>query len=169
MKEILLVPFKTINKEIVNHLEKKITGILGHKVVVNKEQIDIPICRKRGIQLFAEDLFPVLRRELMKTNADAVLGVVDKDLYVENLNFIFGLAYSNFSVISVHRLVSEDKELLYTRAVKEAVHELGHVAGLDHCPNISCVMHFSNSLGDTDIKNETFCSKCKERLRSYDW
>jgi archaemetzincin len=76
----------------------------------------------------------------MKTNADAVLGITDRDLYAENFNFIFGLAYSDCSVISLYRLVSEDKGLFYIRAVKEAVHELGHVAGLDHCPNIGCVI-----------------------------
>jgi archaemetzincin len=32
------------------------------------------------------------------------------------------------------------------RLVKEAVHELGHAFGLNHCENIECVMHFSNSL-----------------------
>lgn len=166
MKKILIIPFKTIDKEIINHLGKKITEILGYKVAVNKEQISIPSCRKIGLQLFAEDLFPTLRGELMKTDADAVLGIIDKDLYAENFNFIFGLAYSDYSLISLHRLISADKELYYKRAVKEAVHELGHLAGLGHCPNISCVMHFSNSLGETDIKNETFCSRCYERFSS---
>ena len=166
MKKTLITHFKTIDKEIINHLGKKITEILGYKVVVNKEQISIPSSRKIGLQLFAEDLFPTLRGELMKTDADAVLGIIDKDLYAENFNFIFGLAYSDCSLISLHRLISEDKELFYTRAVKEAIHELGHLAGLGHCPNISCVMHFSNRLGDTDIKNETFCTKCDKRFRS---
>ncbi len=164
-KGILLVPFKTIDKEIINHLEKKITQILGYKVVVNKEQMEIPDCRKRGVQLFAKDLLSALRKELMKTNADAVLDITDRDLYAENFNFIFGLAYSDCPVISLYRLVSEDKGLFYIRAVKEAVHELGHLAGLDHCPTISCVMHFSNSLRDTDVKHEFFCNRCEERLK----
>lgn len=126
----------------MNHLEKKITEIFGCRVLVNKEQISIPSCRKRGIQLFAKDLFPALRRELLKTDADAVLGVIDKDLYIEGLNFIFGLAYSNLSIISLYRLISKDRELFYARVVKEAIHELGHVAGLGHCLDKSCVMHF---------------------------
>lgn len=57
MMKILLLPFKTVDKEIIRHLQKKITEILGYKVVVRKEQIDLPKCRKRGVQLCAEDFF----------------------------------------------------------------------------------------------------------------
>jgi len=164
MRQILLVPFNTIDRELVSHLKVKIEEIIEYQVIVSKQQIPLPICRRRGDQLFAEDLFPSLRKELSKAGADYVLGITDRDLYVKNLNFIFGLAYSNLSVISLNRLVSEDRELFYERAVKESVHELGHVAGLAHCAYASCVMHFSNCLGDTDIKNETFCSKCQKKI-----
>jgi archaemetzincin len=48
--------------------------------------------------------------------------------------------------------------------VKEAVHELGHMFGLDHCSDLRCVMHFSNSLADTDRKGRDFCPSCRARL-----
>jgi archaemetzincin len=130
MKKILLLPFKALENDVMNHLEKKITEIMRYEVMMNEEQINIPHCRKRGAQLFAKDLFPTLRGELMKTDADAVLGVIDRDLYIEGLNFIFGLTYSNLSIISLYRLISRDRELFYSRAVKEAIHELGHLADL---------------------------------------
>jgi archaemetzincin len=38
----------------------------------------------------------------------------------------------------------------------EAVHELGHAFGLTHCEKSRCVMHFSNSLQDTDFKHYIF-------------
>jgi len=50
------------------------------------------------------------------------------------------------------------------RAVKEAVHELGHTFGLDHCSDPRCVMHFSNMLADTDRKGREFCPSCRARL-----
>jgi archaemetzincin len=52
----------------------------------------------------------------------------------------------------------------YDRAVKEIVHELGHTFGLGHCPNSKCVMHFSNSLADTDLKEAYFCNMCRPKI-----
>ncbi|MEA2005134.1 MAG: hypothetical protein U9O50_02570 [Acidobacteriota bacterium] len=46
----------------------------------------------------------------------------------------------------------------------EAVHELGHTYGLSHCPDAKCVMHFSNSLLDTDKKSASFCTHCHKLL-----
>jgi archaemetzincin len=98
-----------------------------------------------------------------------VLGVVDQDLYVPELNFVFGEAGQKAAVISLTRLRQEfyrlpqDQKLFYKRALTEAVHELGHTYGLGHCRNPQCVMFFSNSLMDTDRKGPEFCMGCKPR------
>jgi archaemetzincin len=57
-------------------------------------------------------------------------------------------------------------ELFYARAVKEAVHELAHTLGLRHCSRSSCVMHFSNSISDTDVKQRLFCNTCYLHVRT---
>ncbi|UCG71120.1 MAG: archaemetzincin family Zn-dependent metalloprotease [Thermoplasmata archaeon] len=103
---------------------------------------------------------------IRKHPGDKVLGVVDLDLYSEPLNFVFGQAEisGKAAVISLFRLKGE-KSLFETRAVKEAVHEIGHLFGLRHCPNTSCVMHFSNCLEETDTKEEKYCEDCEARLR----
>lgn len=75
-----------------------------------------------------------------------------------------------FAIISLARLrqsfygLPEDKHLFLERTIKEAVHELGHTYGLSHCPDPECVMHFSNSLMDTDRKKPSFCSRCQIKL-----
>ncbi|HDL60405.1 MAG TPA: archemetzincin, partial [candidate division WOR-3 bacterium] len=37
--------------------------------------------------------------------------------------------------------------------------------GLSHCPDPSCVMHFSNSLMDTDYKKDELCDICNEKMK----
>ena len=114
--------------------------------------------RARG-QYRAERLLAAAR----ELNGRRVLGVTARDIYAEGLNFVFGIAESpgRAAVISLFRLSSgADETTLRTRAVKEAVHELGHTLGLSHCDNPRCVMHFSNSLADTDCKTSRLCENC---------
>ncbi|NAZ33257.1 MAG: hypothetical protein GU356_03035 [Pyrobaculum sp.] len=40
----------------------------------------------------------------------------------------------------------------------------GHLYGLGHCPDVRCVMHFSNGLLDTDRKTAYFCERCRRKL-----
>lgn len=99
---------------------------------------------------------------------DRVLGVMDADIFVPELNFVFGEATcpGKAALISLCRLrpkfygESPNMELFLERALKEAVHELGHTLGLTHCSRSLCVMYFSNSISDTDIKKSLFCNEC---------
>ncbi|MFX0074297.1 MAG: archaemetzincin family Zn-dependent metalloprotease [Candidatus Hermodarchaeota archaeon] len=107
-----------------------------------------------------------------------VLGVLDVDIYSKFLNFIFGIAdlaknsSSGSALISVTRLKesfyrrSENPAQFEQRVLKEAIHELGHTFGLEHCEN-PCVMRFSNSLEDTDRKPHELCETCLKKLENY--
>lgn len=97
-----------------------------------------------------------------------VLGIIDVDIFVPELKYVFGEAYlsGKAALISLYRLKPEfyreaaNTELFLQRAIKEAVHEVGHTLGLKHCPKHKCVMHFSNSIFDTDKKQSLFCDQC---------
>jgi archaemetzincin len=99
------------------------------------------------------------------------LGLIDLDLFVPELNFIFGSAqFGGSAIVALPRLrqsfysLPEDDTLFFQRTVKEVFHELGHVLGLRHCPK-HCVMRFSNSLFDTDNKPPTYCPDCLLKLK----
>jgi archaemetzincin len=89
------------------------------------------------------------------------VGLTRVDLYMPSLNFVFGLALRSrgLAVVSWCRLRNDDN-LFVTRLAKEVIHEVGHLEGLNHCSNESCVMKFSNTLGETDAKGLDFCPAC---------
>lgn len=103
-----------------------------------------------------------------------VLGIADVDLFIPFLTYVFGEAQlgNSAAVMSLCRLRQEfyglppDENLFYYRAHKEAIHELGHTFGFVHCPRFDCVMHFSNSIEDVDIKPDTFCDACADLWRT---
>jgi archaemetzincin len=111
-------------------------------------------------------------KETRRTTKTKILAICDFDAYSDKLNFVFGKAHLDGRLCAIYlaRLRQEfyglkpDESLFYQRIVKEAVHELGHSSGLGHCKNIKCVMHFSNSLSDTDIKTNHLRNMCRGYL-----
>jgi archaemetzincin len=95
---------------------------------------------------------------------ERMLGICDVDLYVPDLNFVFGEADATrrVAVFSLWRLRpsgtgKEAQELFQRREATEAIHELGHTYGLGHCKERRCVMWFSNTLAESDGKGMAFC------------
>lgn len=105
--------------------------------------------------------------EDFKGDHEIHLAITDEDLFVPELNFVFGeaLREGRCAVVSVARLNPRvygerpNRNLLVQRAIKESIHEVGHAIGLEHCDRSDCVMWFSNSLFETDAKGSEFCSK----------
>lgn len=95
---------------------------------------------------------------LTTRKTDIALWAISKDLYKQGMNFVFGVAlYFRGAVLSLFRLST--KEL----REKEAIHEVGHVLGLNHCQN-KCVMQYSNSLWEAQRKPRVLCEHCKHTL-----
>ena len=111
-----------------------------------------------------------LEQKIQNLQVNRLLGVTHFDLFVPGLNFVFGEARlpGRVGVISTYRLKASSRGeagLFVERVVKEAIHEIGHMVGLEHCSDTSCVMYFSNTLADTDYKGPDFCGKCRSQVR----
>lgn len=99
------------------------------------------------------------------------LALTEHDLCAPGLEWVFGEATVGgcCAVVSLFRLrprAGEDPRLLERRLLVEAVHELGHVAGLEHCPRPDCVMFASVHVEDSDRKGDAPCPGCREHLRT---
>ena len=171
-QSLFIIPFGQIQREILEFLRIELSQIFS---------LDVKIAKTEHIPQYA---FDPKRRQYHSTKIlewlknipvmdTRILGIVDLDLYVPELNFVFGEAdvAHGVCIISLVRLRQEfyglpkNENLFLERALKEAVHEIGHTYRLGHCGDTRCIMHFSNSLQDTDIKGPDFCPRCKLKLR----
>lgn len=159
---ILPVGLKADELEVLERVVPRLSYISQDTKILKNAQIPQSAYVRSRDQHRAEDFL------LFDSDApyDKLLIVTGVDLFSGNLNFVFGIAELNGkkSVISTFRLRAHD-ELFDERVLKEAVHELGHTFGLRHCSNPKCVMHFPNSLRNTDIKDWRFCARCSNALR----
>ena len=155
---------KRIQRSLASVFPNTTCTIIEETMPLPEEAFD----EKRSQHLSSLILGEIERYAAKRRDLDPVLGVVDADIYVPGLNFVFGEAANpgKAALISLRRLSPDfygeppNAELFLERAEKEAVHEVGHTLGLGHCTRLSCVMYFSNSIVDTDRKQSLFCDKC---------
>jgi len=115
-----------------------------------------------------------------------MIGLTMYDLYagIDN-NFVFGEAdcasfvgifsFSRYSPLFYNKIPDqfmdlsnvvnkEDMELLLWRACSVAVHEIGHMFGLEHCLYFQCVMNGSNHLKESDSQPQYLCPVCLHKI-----
>ncbi|GAB4344764.1 MAG: archaemetzincin family Zn-dependent metalloprotease [Candidatus Abyssubacteria bacterium] len=171
---VLIVPVGgNLSEDELRFLVPALEDSFGAKVSFSA-RIPLPVRaynRERG-QYMSNVILDELRTRVRTPKDGRVLGVTAEDLYVPDLNFVFGQVdvTAGVCLISLARLRPEfygrqpDEALFHRRAITEAIHEVGHTLGLNHCPSAACVMHFSNSLADTDLKSHRFCNRCRRIL-----
>lgn len=102
-----------------------------------------------------------------------VIGVLEVDLFIPILTYVFGEAKQGgkYALVSLHRLRRNSdgtiplESLLLERAAKVALHELGHLFDLLHCMDRKCLMHFSGGLQELDETSVYLCRYCSKYLQ----
>jgi len=155
---VTLKPFGPVDAAVLEHLRREL-GIFGSVEVAPEATVPPNAYDPKRRQYRAAQFLDASRDE----PGDRVLAITAEDLYADNLNFVFGYASirDRYAVISTARLHDAKPSRYLERALKEAVHEIGHTLGLEHDPDPACVMHFSNRLADTDRKGTAFCRRCQ--------
>lgn len=176
---------KIIVKRLQKNLKKNLKDYIDSVEVLpnnlNLRESDYVISER---QYNGSKLLKHLKKNAIKNKFSSTLGIADVDVFRANFDFVFGIAVipkSPFkdkpgsALISVTRLREgfygkpEKKEkktnkiLFEERVLKEALHELGHTFGIEHC-DANCVMQFSETRLYVDKKPTKFCKTCQEKL-----
>ena len=115
-------------------------------------------------QYDASKILDALSRET--DGAPLKLGLTQSDLSIPILTYVYGESQlgGNAAVISLHRLFDSDRRVIYNRAAKIGIHEVGHLLGLEHCWHTACLMRFSKQLEQLDRLPLHFCSACEYEI-----
>ena len=159
---LTITPFGTVDPSVLEFLQRELVDLGDIRL---SEARPVPasfINRTRDghVQYLASEF----DRAMAHDRGDRVLAVTDVDLFEEGSDFRFGRAtlQDRYAVISVARFGRDGHDKLLERSAKTAIHELGHTLGLLHDDaNPVCVMHFSETLEDTDRKGRAFCARCQ--------
>ncbi len=170
MPDLVLQPHLFSSRHLLDPVLNGLTN-LGFTVRVseNKPDFESFFDNDRG----QYDAVKIIQ-QIEQSHIPLTLVCTSVDLYIPIFTFVFGLAKLNgrVAVISSHRLenkyygLPDDDETLGNRLLKEALHELGHLSGLRHCPQYDCVMTSSATAEDIDVKSALFCSSCSEQFNS---
>ena len=99
---------------------------------------------------------------------EKVVGVFNMDIFIPIFSHVFGEARQGGKValVSLFRLgknpdgSAPHADLIYERAAKVVLHELGHLFNLLHCENKRCLMHFSGCVKELDESPAALCEYC---------
>lgn len=103
----------------------------------------------KGLRLDASGLLRYMARVL---GTEVCLWVVDEDLFYPGKGAVFGCSIGRSAVLSRSGM---DQAVL----AKEALHEVGHVLGLNHCQD-NCVMNLSKNREELGKKSSSLCPSC---------
>ena len=146
--KIVVVPLGEVDYLLINRLASRLVShfSIGVDILQGARLPQESLSEQRG-QYYSTVILSKL--EILKSSpGEKMLGVADEDLYIPTQNFVFGEAdpVGNVAVISLFRLKRENYELLdeekvlFSRSLKESIHQLGHLWGFADCRNPKCVI-----------------------------
>lgn len=117
---------------------------------------------------FLDDVLP----KMLPDDAAALIAFTNYDLYPSDTwAYVFGQATfeERVGVWSLYRFADlktrkYDPDLLLTRTLKVAMHEVGHMFSMKHCTKYECLMSGTNHVLETDRRPLDNCPECVAKL-----
>jgi len=170
-------PIHILNASSLSHDEVEtialtVQAIFGQKVTISRHKLDLKRAYDGSRQQYNSSALLAQLLAFHDASFHKLLALVDVDLFVPVLTFVYGEAQLDgvAAIVSVHRLnngfygVEENRSLFLERVTKEIVHELCHTFGLFHCRQFECVMRSSTYVEEIDLKKEVLCDECSTIL-----
>jgi archaemetzincin len=166
-KRIILHPLGNgINKVMIAKCYAQIKIYLPNTILADRLMMPASTYYKPRNRYRADSLIKWMSARAKKN--EVIMGITTVDISTTKGKHkdwgVMGLAYrpGNAGVASSYRL--KNKSAFW----KIVIHELGHTAGLPHCPVKTCFMRDAEG-GDHTGEEKEFCSKCKKVLVKNGW
>ncbi len=164
-----IVPFQSVGADVAQPVLQRLSAVLPWEFVLSAREPD-PITGTDSTAVDAAEVCALLHR-VHELN-EITIGLTACDLTAPGFDYVFGYAIpeKRTGAVSLFRLsnnmgdTTEVEPLAVERTTKEILHEAGHLLGLGHCEDPRCVMRYSQTLHDTDIKSCHFCPHCLREL-----
>jgi archaemetzincin len=167
------IRLQPVGEEVALELADEVAAALARVLGVSCHVVTAPVDAafaydKLRMQHYSTAILERLSQLAPAEPGTRILALTELDLFVPVLTFVFGEAQLGgpCAVVSLHRLREEfyglpaNPQLLQERAIKEAVHELGHTLELKHCSDWRCVMASTHAVERLDLKSSQFCGGC---------
>ncbi|MFP9190080.1 archaemetzincin family Zn-dependent metalloprotease [Natronosalvus vescus] len=165
-----IVPVGSVPATVKREASAALRSVYDCDVTVNDSQSIPNGAYDSGRNQYCAETFIQLAERVGRGEKN--IAITPHDLFYRRRNYVFGLAYldGSGSVVSTYRLQTSSDggfsnksaaDIFEDRVRKEIVHEIGHTYGLEHCDNQRCVMNFSPTVREVDIKEEHLCGSCQ--------
>jgi len=169
--------FDAAHEQVLVKLLRFMQLIFGIEVkrLATLDQAKIPASAQRvnpgtkQVQVLTTHVLEQVLTPNRPADAVAMLALTPSDLWPgAGWNFVFGQASleQRVGVWSTARLGDPVKDggVFLRRVLQVAIHETGHMFGIEHCIAYQCCMNGSNSLDESDRTPLAYCPECDAKL-----
>ena len=165
-KKIILLPLGKINNATIKNIYDSLQQIFPDVMLMKKELMPAIAYTAPRNRYRADTLIHWMNRRAKEN--EVFLGITSFDISsTKNDNPDFGIMGLGFRPGNAC-VASDYRVKIKSNFFKIAIHELGHTAGLNHCPEKTCFMRDAESHDPTGEEKE-FCKRCKNYLINKGW